>query len=55
MDKFKLSAQERKVLGRKVKTLRESGVLPANGYGKNTGFAELDSACQHSRGTGKDR
>ena len=34
MDKFKLSAQERKVLGRKVKTLRESGVLPANVYGK---------------------
>lgn len=32
-DRLKLSAQKRKILGRKVKKLRREGVLPANLYG----------------------
>lgn len=35
MKKVKLVAQQRKVFGRKVKKLRQEGVLPANIYGKN--------------------
>lgn len=35
MDRIKLSANAREVLGRKVKTLRRDGLLPANVYGKN--------------------
>ncbi len=35
MNKIKLSAQKREVLGRKVKRLREKGYLPANVYGKD--------------------
>ncbi len=35
MEKHKLSAEKRKLAGRKVKTLRQSGILPANIYGKN--------------------
>ena len=35
MEKYKLNAQARKVVGRKVKKLREKGLLPANIYGKN--------------------
>lgn len=34
MDIHKLSVQKRDVLGRKVKTLRSEGILPANLYGK---------------------
>ncbi len=34
MDKVILSAESRKITGRKVKTLRKEGVLPANIYGK---------------------
>lgn len=34
MDKQVLPAEERKVFGRKVKTLRDTGLLPANVYGK---------------------
>ena len=34
MDKQVLSTEERKVFGRKVKTLRDAGLLPANVYGK---------------------
>jgi len=34
MDIHKLSAQKREILGRKVKTLRKEGLLPANLYGK---------------------
>ena len=34
MDTIKLSAQPRAVTGRKVKKLREEGILPANVYGK---------------------
>jgi len=33
-EKLKLTAEKRKVLGRKVKTLRQEGILPANIYGK---------------------
>lgn len=33
-DKPKLTAEKRKILGRKVKTLRKEGLLPANIYGK---------------------
>lgn len=35
MDVKKLTAEERKLTGRKLKTLRGSGILPANIYGKN--------------------
>lgn len=35
MDKQILKAEKRKLLGRKVKTLRKKGILPANVYGKN--------------------
>ena len=34
MDKHTLTAQKREVVGRKVKTLRAQGLLPANIYGK---------------------
>ena len=34
MEKYLLTAQERKLLGRKVKALRREGFLPANIYGK---------------------
>lgn len=34
MDKISLSAEKRKVLGKKVKTLRKKGILPASLYGK---------------------
>jgi large subunit ribosomal protein L25 len=34
MDKHTIKASKRKVLGRKVKSLRRKGVLPANVYGK---------------------
>jgi large subunit ribosomal protein L25 len=34
MEKHKLQAEKRKVLGRKVKKIRKEGVLPANIYGK---------------------
>lgn len=34
MEKIKLEAKKRKVLGRKVKKLRREGILPANLYGK---------------------
>lgn len=33
-DKIKLNVQKRKITGRKVKTLRRDGVIPANIYGK---------------------
>jgi len=36
MDKITLNAEKRKVFGRKVKTLRGTGVLPCNVYGKKT-------------------
>ncbi len=35
MEKHKLAAEKRKLEGRKVKTLREQGILPANIFGKN--------------------
>jgi len=34
MEKHKLKAEKRKIIGRKVKKLRKEGVLPANIYGK---------------------
>ena len=34
MDTIKLTAKKREVTGRKVKTLRREGILPANVYGK---------------------
>ncbi len=34
MEKYTLTAQKREVIGRKVKTLRAQGLLPANIYGK---------------------
>jgi large subunit ribosomal protein L25 len=34
MDKYNLKAEKRKISGRKVKTLRNEGLLPANIYGK---------------------
>ena len=34
MEKYKLVASRRKVLGKKVKNLRKQGILPANIYGK---------------------
>ena len=34
MDKITLSGEKRKIIGRKVKTLRKEGILPANIYGK---------------------
>ena len=34
MDRVKLTAKKREILGRKVKTLRREGLLPANIYGK---------------------
>jgi len=34
-EKLKLTTQRRKITGRKVKTLRREGILPANIYGKN--------------------
>jgi len=36
MDKIILNAEKRKVFGRKVKTLRGTGILPCNVYGKKT-------------------
>ncbi len=33
-EELKLTAEKRKILGRKVKTLRREGILPANIYGK---------------------
>lgn len=35
MKKFQISAEKRKIAGKKVKTLRKQGLLPANVYGKN--------------------
>lgn len=35
MEKHKLTAEKRKVTGRKVKALRKQGILPANIYGKD--------------------
>jgi len=35
MDKLKLAVEERKVLGKKVKSLRKDGLLPANVFGKD--------------------
>jgi len=35
MDRLKLTAKKREILGRKVKKLRKEGILPANIYGKN--------------------
>ncbi|MBI4100643.1 50S ribosomal protein L25 [Candidatus Microgenomates bacterium] len=35
MKKYKLQAEKRKTLGKKVKNLRKQGVLPANLYGKS--------------------
>jgi large subunit ribosomal protein L25 len=34
-DKIKLSVQKRKITGRKVKSLRREGIVPANIYGKD--------------------
>jgi len=34
MEKYKLTAEKRKVTGRKIKKLRQQGILPANIYGK---------------------
>ncbi|MBI4999238.1 hypothetical protein HZB97_00520 [Candidatus Gottesmanbacteria bacterium] len=34
MEKHKLKAEKRKITGRKVKKLRQQGILPANMYGK---------------------
>ena len=34
MEKHKLKAEKRKIIGRKVKNLRKQGILPANIYGK---------------------
>lgn len=34
MDKITLSVEERKIFGRKVKTLRKEGIVPANVFGK---------------------
>ena len=34
MEKHKLKAEKRKIIGRKVKKLRQEGILPANIYGK---------------------
>ena len=36
MDKHQLTTQTRKITGRKVKSLRQEGVTPANIYGKKT-------------------
>lgn len=36
MDRIALKAQEREIVGKKVKTLRRDGLLPANIYGKKT-------------------
>jgi len=36
MDKYLLKAEERKILRRKVKKLRQDGILPANVYGATT-------------------
>lgn len=35
MQKYTLEAEKRKIFGRKVKSLRREGLLPANIYGKN--------------------
>lgn len=34
MDRIKLSAEERKILGKKIKKIRKEGLLPANLFGK---------------------
>jgi large subunit ribosomal protein L25 len=36
MDKIKLIAEKRTIVGRKVKTLRKQGIIPANVFGKKT-------------------
>jgi large subunit ribosomal protein L25 len=41
MAEIKLKAQKREVTGRKVKKLRQEGLVPANVYGKNTHSAAL--------------
>ncbi len=41
MDKKVLKAEERKVTGRKVKTLRKQGLIPANVYGKKIASVSL--------------
>lgn len=40
-DTYKLAAQKREVLGRKVKKLRRAGVLPASVYGKDVKSVSL--------------
>ena len=42
MEKITLKAQKRKVVGRKVKTLRQKGLLPANLYGKKIASQALE-------------
>lgn len=46
MEKHKLEAQKRKVAGRKVKTLRQEGILPANIYGKNVKSLAIQVAAK---------
>src|SRR5688572_3279308 len=41
MDKKVLKAEERKVVGRKVKNLRKQGLVPANVYGKKVESVSL--------------
>lgn len=41
MDKVKLTAQERTELGKKVKKLRKTGIIPANLFGKDVKSASL--------------
>lgn len=42
MNKVELKAETRKVTGRKVKTLRAKGVVPANIYGKDVKSASIE-------------
>lgn len=42
MEKYSITAQKRTLLGRKVKSLRRRGVLPANVYGKKVDSVSIE-------------
>ncbi len=53
MTKINLKAEKRKVTGRKVKTLRKAGLIPANVYGKDTKSESIEINSKEFRGVFK--
>ena len=49
MAKIQLKAEERKIVGRKVKTLRQKGILPANVYGRDVKSVAIEISTKEFR------